>query len=84
MEIYFKRNEKPRRGFRGAEAPDTIYPSKNIFIIINLYFRKNIFLIKSLKGLMEIYFKRNEKPRRGFRGAEAPDTIDPSKNLLTL
>ena len=71
MEIYFKRNEKPLWGFRGAEAPDTIYPSKKIFIIINLYFRKNIFLIKSLKGLMEIYFKRNE-------------TIDPSKNILTL
>ena len=71
MEIYFKRNEKPRRGFRGAEAPDTIYPSKNIFIIINLYFRKNIFLIKSLKGLMEIYFKRNK-------------LIYPSKNIFII
>ena len=33
---------------------------------------------------MEIYFIRNEKPRRSFRGAEAPDTIDPFKNILTL
>ena len=49
MEIYFKRNEKPRRGFRGAEAPDTIDPSKNIFIIINLWFKKFIFLYKKFK-----------------------------------
>ena len=31
MEIYFKRNK-------------LIYPSKNISIIINLYFRKNFFI----------------------------------------
>ena len=48
MEIYFKRNEKPRRGFRGAEAPDTIYPSKNIFIIIN-FILGTLFLNKKFK-----------------------------------
>ena len=41
--------EKNLSFLEARQAPDTIYPSKNIFIIINLYFRKNIFLNKKFK-----------------------------------
>ena len=46
MEIYFKRNE-------------TIDPSKNIFIIINLYFRIIIFLNKKFKRVNgNLFYKK--------------------------